>query len=210
MKTIAIISQKGGSGKTTLALHLAVAAELAGKASVVLDLDPQASSAGWKDSRGGDEGPPPVVVSLQFSRLAPTLATSEASGADFAFIDSAPHSDQVASAAAKAADLILIPCRPGILDINAIATTALIVEQCQKPAFVVLNTVPPQGTSIEADARKAIAKHGLKVAPITLHQRAAYSYSLTDGRVAMEADPEGKAAAELGELYRWLEKQMKK
>src|SRR5262249_16637153 len=144
---------------------------------------------GWKDSRGGEETPP-VVVSLQFSRLAPTLAASKADGADFAFIDSAPHSDSVASAAAKAADLILIPCRPGILDVNAIATPADIAKLAQKPAFVVLNTVPPQGTGIAADARAAVAKHGLEVAPVTIHQRAAYSYSLTDGRVAMEAEPE--------------------
>ena len=66
MKTIAILSQKGGTGKTTISLHLAVAAQQAGHAAVVIDLDPQASSAGWKDSRSGEE---PVVVSAPASRL---------------------------------------------------------------------------------------------------------------------------------------------
>src|SRR5271170_2627555 len=104
MKTVSFLSQKGGTGKTTLCVHLAVAAERAGESAVILDLDPQASSTGWKDNRAGET---PVAVSLQYTRLRQTLAASSRNGADFAFIDSAPHSDSVAMAAAEAADLIL-------------------------------------------------------------------------------------------------------
>lgn len=207
MKTIALLSQKGGTGKTTLCVHLAVAAEQAGKSAVILDLDPQASSTGWKDNRAGES---PVVVSLQFSRLGQTLSASRDSGARFAFIDSAPHSDQVAMTAAEAADLILIPCRAGILDIRAIAMTAKIAKIAGKPAFVVLNALPPQATGMVAEVREAVGVHGLKLAPVTIHQRAAFAHSLIDGRTALEADPKGKAAGEIAELFRWVEKQVKK
>ncbi len=206
MKTISFLSQKGGTGKTTLCVHLAVAAERAGKSAVILDLDPQASSTGWKDNRTEET---PVAVSLQFSRLGQTLAASQQSGAAFAFIDSAPHSDQVAMAAAESADLILIPCRAGILDIRAIAMTAKIAKIAGKPAFVILNALPPQATSLIAEARDAVAVHGLELAPVAIHQRAAYAHSLIDGHVAMEFDPKGKAAAEITTLYDWLEKQLK-
>lgn len=206
MKTISFLSQKGGTGKTTLCVHLAVAAERAGKSAVILDLDPQASSTGWKDNRTEET---PVAVSLQFSRLSQTLAASQQSGAAFAFIDSAPHSDQVAMAAAESADLILIPCRAGILDIRAIAMTAKIAKMAGKPAFVILNALPPQATSLIAEARDAVAVHGLELAPVTIHQRAAYAHSLIDGHVAMEFDPKGKAAGEISKLYLWLENKLK-
>ena len=108
MKTVAILSQKGGTGKTTLAVHLAVAAERRDVPVAVLDLDPQASAADWKDSRPGDA---PSVTSIQASRLRKALDVAGSAGAALVIIDSAPHSADAAIAAAEAADLILIPCR---------------------------------------------------------------------------------------------------
>jgi chromosome partitioning protein len=203
MKTLAILSQKGGTGKTTLALHLAVAAERMDVPVAVLDLDPQASAAGWKDSRA-DEAP--SVISLQPSRLAKALEVASASGAGLAIIDSAPHSADVAIAAAEAADLILIPCRAGILDLRAIATTARIVKLTGKPAFVVLNHTPPRAPRLVEDATEAVKQHGLEVAPVIIHQRSAFAHALTAGQTAQEYEPEGKAAQEITELFKWLHK----
>src|ERR1700676_5529752 len=115
MKTISIISQKGGAGKTTLALNLAGAAETFGHRCVVIDLDPQASAKGWHDHRQKES---PVVISAQASRIKDVLETARQHGADICIIDTAPHSETAALAAARAADLILIPCRAGILDIQ--------------------------------------------------------------------------------------------
>ena len=102
--------------------------------------------------------------------------------ADLALIDSAPHAGDVALAAAEAADFILIPCRPGILDLRAIGATARIVKLAGKQGFVVLNAMPPNAPNIVADARAAVAVHGLDVAPFTLQQRAAFAHALTVGR----------------------------
>lgn len=201
MHTIAILSQKGGTGKTTLTLHLAVAAELAGRTAAVIDLDPQASAAGWKDSRIGES---PVVVPVPSSRLPQALDAARAAGAAITFIDTAPHASEVALAAAEAADLVLIPCRPGILDLRAIGTTARAVKLAGKPAYVVLNAMPPRALNVLADAKAAVAVHGLEVAPVTMQQRAAYGHSLTAGQTVQEYEPLGKAAYEVSQLFAWL------
>src|SRR4051812_22811565 len=105
MKTAAVISQKGGAGKTTIAVHLAVAAERGGRSAAIIDLDPQASATTWKDLRQADT---PPVVSSQPARLANVLATAAKHGAELVIIDTAPHSETAALTAARAADLIMI------------------------------------------------------------------------------------------------------
>lgn len=201
MHVIAILSQKGGTGKTTLALHLAVAAERAGHVAAVIDLDPQASAAGWKDSRPGET---PAVVSMPATRLPQALDLARGAGAEVVFLDTAPHSSDVALAAAEAADLVLIPCRAGILDLRAIGATARLAKIAGKPAHVILNSMPPRATNLIADAREAVRVHGLDVAPVTIQQRVAYAYALTAGQTAQEYEPGGKAAEEMAELYAWL------
>ena len=109
MKTVAIISQKGGAGKTTLALHLATSSALAGRNTAIIDLDPQASAANWGDRRTAEL---PVVLSAHASRLGHEIKRVEEMEGELLIIDTAPHSDSAALEAAKAADLILVPCRP--------------------------------------------------------------------------------------------------
>lgn len=201
MHVVAILSQKGGTGKTTLSLHLAVAAERAGHVAAVIDLDPQASAAGWKDSRTGES---PVVVPIPASRLAQALNLAKNGGAEVVFLDTAPHSSDVALAAAEAADLVLIPCRAGILDLRAIGATAKLAKIAGKTAHVVLNSMPPRANNVIADAKAAVAVHGLDVAPVTIQQRAAYAHALTAGQTAQEYEPSGKAADEIAGLYTWL------
>lgn len=205
MKTIAIASQKGGAGKTTLALHIAAAAEAAGFPSVIIDLDPQASSAGWADSREADA---PAVVALPYSRLDKGLKAASENGAELVVIDTAPHSDGVAIAAIKAADLVLIPCRPGILDLRAITSTVDIVSTHKKRAFVVLNAVPPRATQLLADAQAAVSQAGMQVAPVGLQQRAAFGHALTLGQTAPEYEPGGKAAEEVAAMLEWLRSEL--
>jgi chromosome partitioning protein len=201
MKVIAIVSQKGGAGKTTLALHLATAAAAEGLPVAVIDLDPQASAAGWKDSRPQES---PVVISLTHTRLAQGLEAARDGGAKLVVIDTAPHSEAAAMAAVRAADLVLIPCRAGILDLRAISTTADLVKLAQKPAFVMLNAMPPRATQLFADVRAAVEGHGLEVAPVALQQRASFAHALTVGLTATEYEPGGKAAEEVAAVLRWL------
>lgn len=204
MKTIAIISQKGGAGKTTIALHLAVAAELAGKPTAVIDLDPQASASRWGDSR---ERETPAIVSAVASRLPKVLEAAREANAKLAIIDTAPHSESAALAAARAADLVVIPCRPAILDLRALSNTVDLVKLAQAKALIVLNTVPPRGSQAD-EAAAALSVYEMPISPIRLGQRTAFMHSLTAGQTAQEYEPHGKAAHEIQQLYQYVCKQV--
>ncbi|MDD2767874.1 MAG: AAA family ATPase [Methylococcus sp.] len=201
MKTIAVISQKGGAGKTTLAINLAVAADRAGNGGVTLiDLDPQASASVWGDNR---ELPTPQVASVQPNRLQPCLDKARADGAGFVVIDTAPHSETAALAAARAADLILIPCRPAVLDLHAIGSTIDLARLAGTPAAVLLNSIPSRG-SLADEAAEAVAGYEIPLVPVRIVQRAAYVHSLTCGKSIQEFEPRGKGAEEIDRLYRWI------
>jgi chromosome partitioning protein len=201
MKTLAIISQKGGAGKTTLAVHLAAAAAQAGYRSAVIDLDPQGTAASWGDRRQAQE---PEVISGQAVRLPALVKAAQENGADFLILDTAPNADQTASLAARAADVVLIPCRPSAFDLEAIQTTLLLAKTAGKPAYVVLNAVPPRSGGIDREATASLAEQGAAVAPHQLTQRAAFAHGVIDGRTAQEFEPHGKAAAEIDAIYTWL------
>lgn len=200
MKTIAIVSQKGGAGKTTLAIHLAVAFVQAGRDTAIVDLDPQASATNWRDRRAAEL---PVVISAHASRLQHEMKRIGESGGEVLLIDTAPHADGAALEAAKAADLVLIPCRPAILDIEALANTLQLVRVTKTPVLIVLNAVAATGGEA-AEAAEAIAGLDAEVCPVQLGNRVAFSRSLITGRTAQEFEPEGKAAREVERLHAFM------
>jgi chromosome partitioning protein len=200
MKTIAIISQKGGAGKTTLALHLATASALAGRNTAIIDLDPQASAANWSDRRQEEL---PVVLSAHATRLHHEMKRVEEMGGEILVIDTAPHSDSAALEAAKAADLVLVPCRPAILDIEAITNTLDLVKTTGTPIAVVMNAVAPQGGEA-TEAAEAIAALDVQVCPIQIRQRVAFSRALISGQTVQEFEPGGKAAVEVEQLHEFM------
>jgi chromosome partitioning protein len=207
MQTIVIVSQKGGTGKTTIAIHLAVSAERAGKPAVVIDLDPQASAAAWRDLRNEEA---PAVESVQPARLAATLKAAEQAGAEFTVIDTPARSENTALEAVRAADLALIPCRPGFFDTAAMSFTANLLKLAGRPGFVVFSQVPPRADSLIAEVTEALEQYGLTPAPVMVHMRVAYSHAIPGGQSAQEYEPKGKAAQEAAALYTWLQTVLKK
>ena len=204
MRTVAIIGQKGGTGKTTTTLGLAVCAELAGFTSAVLDLDPQTNAANWKDRR---EAPAPAVESIQAGRLRHALKAAEANGADFVFIDTPGKSDTAAIEAARVADLVLIPVRPQIFDLETLSAVRDALRVAGSPAaYVVLNNIHPSATRSLSEQSEMIARaFDLPVCPVHLSHRTIFAEAPAIGKMPQETEPEGKAAAELAALFRFVD-----
>jgi chromosome partitioning protein len=201
MRIISIVGQKGGTGKTTTTESLAVAAVQDGKRAVIVDLDPQATAANWHDRRGGGESP--AVVSCQVSRLRFVLDTAAQEGADFVFIDTPPKSAEAAIEAVRAASLVLFPVRPQINDLETLPALKDILNLAgNPPAYVLINAAPVQGQR-HGEARTVAEELGFSVCPVVLFQRAAYGDAPTMGQTVTEYDPDGKAAGEMKELYKF-------
>ena len=206
MKTLAILARKGGAGKTTLAVHLAVIAAQAGKRVLLVDTDPQRSTAAWWRSRPATM---PELVECDAEKLAPVLKAAKAAKVDLVVVDTRPSVEADTMAIARLADLVLIPTRPAILDLRAIGGTVLVVQAAKRPALIVLNAVPPArgaaDAALTAEARRALQAYGLPLASVAVGNRAALGHALTGGLAVTEFEPIGKASAELTELYRQVE-----
>ena len=155
MKIVVLLSQKGGTGKSTMATHLAVCAARDGKAVAFFDIDPQASAAKWSDRRTV-EGPP--VVRAGAAQLPNLVPQAREQGADVILIDTAGHADVSGLHALQLADLVLIPCRPSAADLDAIEDPMMLAQRAkQSKAAVVINAAPMRGHLTE-DARAAISE----------------------------------------------------
>jgi len=206
MQTIAIVSQKGGAGKTTLAVNLAAEAARS-HVTLIIDTDPQATASRWSQWRGGRD--PEVIDCGAPSLLAGKLSRAAELGAELAVIDTPPHADAMARQAARLADLLLIPCRPRAFDLAAVEATAELVRSSRKPAFVVFNAGPPRAPHIYREAADLIrGEFGLEIAPVVLPGRAAFHHSAAAGRSAPEHAIKGKAADEIRAFWTWANEQL--
>jgi chromosome partitioning protein len=200
MFIIAMITQKGGTGKTTLALNLAVAAAEQGCKPLIIDVDMQASACKWADRRGEDKSP--HVIDAQPSRLANAIEKAESMGFDFAIIDTPAKSGDAGLAAAKVADIVLIPCRPQILDLETIESTKDIIRLAGSPAaMAILNAVPPVGHRRREDAGDFLKQYDIPICTQAVSHRAIFGDATAMGQSVIESEPEGKAAQEIREVY---------
>ena len=165
-----------------------------------MDLDPQGSASAWANLRGADT---PAVISGYAAQLPALLTAARDAGAELAIIDTAPHSTDAALVAARAADLVLIPCRASVADLHAIGTSIEITRQAGTAAAVILNAAPVQG-SLVVQAQAAITGYAVEMVPVVLHHRIAHVHAFTDGLTAPELARAGKAGTELGAVFRWV------
>ena len=198
MKTLAVISQKGGSGKSTLSIHLATEASRSGRKALLVDLDPQGNAARWAGRRGDLE---PDVSAESPASIERVAEEARKSGYDLLFFDTAPNADRTALQAAKASDLVLIPCRPSQFDIEAIGATIDLCEMAKRRAMVVLNAAPIRSRVVD-EAREAIRGRNAVVCAVVVRERVALRHCMPDGRVAAELDPDSAASQEITALYK--------
>jgi chromosome partitioning protein len=208
MKVLGLLSRKGGVGKSTLAIHLAVLAQAAGRRTLLVDLDPQRTVAGWWQSRETDT---PMLAETNPGGLQAILDAARGDGVDLAVIDTRPSVEADATHVAALADLVLVPTRPVIFDLRAILATLDLVRAGR--ALIALNACPPRRGAGEAaivsDARAALTAFGVPVAAVPIVYRAAFPSAAVDGLTVGEADPGSKAAKEMSALWREVEKELK-
>ena len=202
MLTIVLLSQKGGAGKTTLALGLAVESQTMRGATVVADIDPQGSAAAWGDIRGNDY---PVVMATQANRLRKIQETARGNNVECLIVDTAAQVANDALTAAEAADLIVIPCTPSGQDLGAIARTVQLARLAGRPTIVVLNRAPVRNPLV-ASATEALKHYGVQTCPIIIYHRIDHVHAYPAGRTAAETAPKGKAADELRQLEIWIQR----
>lgn len=203
MKICAVLSQKGGSGKTTICVHLAVAAQQFGLKVAVLDLDPQGSAVAWHRTRGKNSTP--ITLPIPDSDLGRALEGAKGDGFDLVLIDSPPHSSPVAARIVAASDLILVPVKPSPMDIAALPATVKLIGG--KRAAFVLSACPQRAPETE-ETRLLLRQYKLPVfGPIT--DRRTFFRAVTAGQAVSEFEPGGAAATEISNLFECLMKELK-
>src|SRR5258708_6337093 len=201
MKVIAVASQKGGSGKTTLAGHIAVQAERAGAGPVALvDTDPQGSLAEWWNARQAET---PVFAATGVARLADDIRRMRALGMRLLVIDTPPAIAATIGEVVRLSDIVIIPARPSPHDLRAAGATVELVERLGKPLVFVINGAA-QRARITSEAVIALSQHGT-LAPSIIHQRTGFAASMIDGRTVMEVPGETRSADEIAKLWEYLD-----
>jgi chromosome partitioning protein len=184
-RVVAIVSEKGGAGKTTVTCLTAVAAHLAGLSVAIIDLDPQTSAADWAD----DRGEAPEAVAIPPNRLEKLLDELRKDGTDLVLIDTPREAGNAGYVAAKAANFVLIPFKRGGYDFRALDRTLNVCRLAEKRPALLLNGIKPGASRIEADARQSLAGRDCDVAPVVLHEWTAYETASVTARTPQETEP---------------------
>ena len=213
MRAVALLTQKGGAGKTTLAASLAVAAAGAGERVVALDLDPQASLVRWGKRREAAKTPNKVVVEPlegeRLPRLRAILDGLAGVGFTLAVFDTAGADSAAARLVTEAADLCLLPARPTRLDVEATAATFRFAFLAKRKAAFVLNQCPPSYRGSRAsEAAEGLTRLGILAEPM-LSARMDFQDAIGAGLGVTEYSPAGKAAEEIETLWTWIRDQLK-
>jgi chromosome partitioning protein len=183
-----------------LTTNLAVQAALSGLGVLVVDLDSQATSWSWGQKRQAEL---PQVVASQGAALPGLLREASAQGVDLVVVDTPPRADTVGVQAAKASDLVLVPCQPSDFDLEAMSASLVAAQVAGKSPYVILNAVPTS-SGIGDQVAAALQEGGAPLCPVRLGLRMDYRHPLPHGLGAAEHNPRGKAAQELAALWGWI------
>ena len=210
MRIVALGQQKGGCGKSAAAINLACQAVAHGKRAAIIDMDADQGTARKWGQRRSDK-PAPLVCIADVITLDATLGKLEADGYDWVFLDLPGRSAPVASAGLTAANLILIPCRPLDVDVEASISTVRAAKGSGKPYAYLMNIAMPQHEMKRAKQMSStLAALGHPVAPTIIVQNVAVPDAMADGKGVNEDKPKSKSAVEFSELFTWLNKQVQK
>jgi chromosome partitioning protein len=207
MKTLAFLNQKGGSGKSSLAASVAVAAMEAGERPFLIDLDPQMTLFSWGERRQAES---PPVDKARVASLAGILDALGKQGYTLAVLDTQGADLAASSEVMRRSDMTLIPARPTLPDIEASKPTVAALTSLGRPFAFVLNQCPATASSGRAsDAARALHLLGVLASP-AIGSRIDHQDAIALGQGVTERDPAGKAAREIRELWMWIKGRLDK
>ena len=204
MRIVSLVSQKGGSGKTTLAGHIAVQAERMGLGPVaLLDADPQENLADWLAERKADT---PVYTRTSLWELDKHVVRYRHMGIELLVIDTPPGVTELHRKVIEVSDLIFVPARPSPHDLRALGKTVTMIEELDRPLAFVLNGASAHA-NITGQSIIALSQHGT-IAPSIIHHRSNFASSMIDGRTVMEADRRSRSASEIEILADYMRRRL--
>jgi len=213
MEVIVFASRKGGSGKSTLTAHLAAHAHKPSRPCLLIDTDPQGSLALWHKLRLAGGGADDLPIKSTQRNIADVVKQAKQDGVEWVFIDTAPNVSASVADAIRAATLVVIPCRPGVFDLDAVKDTIEFAREARRPYAVVINAAPPKRQDVESPtvthAREILGALQIPVWGGQITQRANFSAALAEGEGAKEYDSGSTAAAEIARLWLAIEKSVK-
>jgi len=204
MHVVSFVTQKGGSGKSTTAASVAVAAFQQGRRVFMLELDRQGTLSDWTESRKADEGPD--FERVDATALEKALSMLKAEGYDLVVIDTAGIDSPATNAAMRAADLCLIPCRPTATDLRGCLPTVQSLIRLEKDFAFVLTQCPPRSPRVD-ETRTGLAALGLIAEP-PIVSRTDHQDAMAAGMGVTEFNPEGAAAHEIRQLLGWIDNKL--
>jgi chromosome partitioning protein len=204
MQRIVLVQQKGGASKSTLCVHLAVAAQQAGYKTAIIDTDPQGSaSAVWGTARGNVAPPVAAVIAAE---LKDAIEAAAGDGFQVIFIDTPPHTAPAIERVARNVDLAIVPVQPSILDVAATQRTVDLLRAAKVPSVAILTRAPPRHDEETLETTKALKALGLPILNTWMGERKVYRRALTQGQAVAEFDPHSKAAREIKKIWREIER----
>jgi chromosome partitioning protein len=207
MEIIAIVSSKGGVGKTTVTQCLAVEALRQGLPSAIIDTDPQRSAADWGDQRASADLDTPAVIALGSKALMAIVADLRNRGAAMVFIDTPPHSAPAINAALDVSTGSVMVTRPNPMDLRALEATWGIVSRMKKPSAAVFTQTPPGSRARALGlAQGRLEELGMPFCPIPISYTLSFPYAQAAALAVQEREPTGKSRAEIAEIWGWLKR----
>jgi chromosome partitioning protein len=202
---IAIVSSKGGVGKTTVAQCLAVEALRQGLPSAIIDTDPQKSAADWGEQRAGVDLDAPTVVALGSKTLTSVVEDLKDRGAKMIFIDTPPHSAPAINAALDVSTGSVMVTRPNPMDLRALEATWVIVAMMKRPSAAVFTQTPPGSRARALGlAQGRLQELGMPFCPVPISYTLSFPYAQAEALAVQEREPTGKSRAEIAEIWGWL------
>src|SRR3954453_10002062 len=201
MKAITFVTQKGGSGKSTLCINLAVTAQEAGRSVCILEMDRQATVSDWAEHRTSET---PEVAQIDAPQLDEVMKNLRGSAYDYVFIDTPGVDSPGTLSAIRTADVCIIPCPPTPADLRAFKPTLAAIYRLEKRFAFILNQTPPRSYRIR-DAAEGLAVLGV-LPDVNIVMRNDHQDAIGLGKGVTEYNPKGAAAGEIRQLWQWMEK----